>query len=75
MDQLVFQHLQNHIETTMSMGENCANDLAAASEIFTQALLTGQTIYSCGHRETAPLWILILIVQIMARIQSLLSTF
>lgn len=55
MDQLVFQHLQNHIENTMSMGENCANNLAAASDLFTQALLSGQTIYSCGYGETSPL--------------------
>lgn len=55
MDQLVFQHLQNHIENTMSMGENCANSLADAAEIFTQALLSGQTIYSCGHGVTSPL--------------------
>ena len=55
MDQLVFQHLQNHIENTMSMGEDCANNLSDAAEIFTQALLSGQTIYSCGHGVTSPL--------------------
>ena len=55
MDQLVFQHLQNHIEHTMSMGESCANALADASDIMTQALLSGQTIYSCGHGETSSL--------------------
>ncbi|MGB2172840.1 MAG: hypothetical protein ACPHYD_02585, partial [Porticoccaceae bacterium] len=55
MDQLVFQHLQNHIETTMTMGENCANKLAEAAEKITQALLSGHTIYSCGIGETSPL--------------------
>lgn len=55
MDQLVFQHLQNHIETTMAMGENCADKLVEAAEKFSQALLSGQTIYSCGIGETSPL--------------------
>lgn len=55
MDQLVFKHLQNHIETTMTMGENCANKIAEAAEKVTQALLSGQSIYSCGIGETAPL--------------------
>jgi phosphoheptose isomerase len=55
MDQLVFQHLQNHIETTMIMGENCANKIAEAAEKLTHALLSGQSIYSCGIAETAPL--------------------
>lgn len=53
MDQLVFQHLQNHIENTMIMGENCANKIAEASEKVTQALLSGKSIYSCGFAETA----------------------
>ena len=55
MDQLVFQHLQNHIETTMILGENCADKIAEATEKVTQALLSGQSIYSCGFGETAPL--------------------
>lgn len=55
MDQLVFEHLQNHIETTMIMGENCADQIAEAAEKITQALLSGQSIYSCGIGETAPL--------------------
>ena len=55
MDQLVFQHLQNHIETTMILGENCADKIAEATEKVTQALLSGQSIYSCGIGETAPL--------------------
>jgi phosphoheptose isomerase len=55
MDQLVFEHLQNHIETTMVMGENCADQIAEAAEKITQALLSGQSIYSCGIGETAPL--------------------
>ncbi|MDG1693561.1 MAG: SIS domain-containing protein [Porticoccaceae bacterium] len=55
MDQLVFQHLQNHIETTMTMGENCAIKIVDAAEKLTQTLLSGQTIYSCGVGETAPL--------------------
>jgi phosphoheptose isomerase len=55
MDQLVFQHLQNHIETTMIMGENCASKIAEAAEKLTKALLSGQSIYSCGVAETAPL--------------------
>jgi phosphoheptose isomerase len=55
MDHLVFQHLQNHIETTMIMGENCAIKIAKAAEKLTHALLSGQSIYSCGIAETAPL--------------------
>jgi len=55
MDQLVFQHLQNHIETTMTMGENCANKITFAAEKITQVLLSGQSIFSCGVGETAPL--------------------
>ena len=54
MDQVVFQHLQNHIEATMSMGENCAPKIADAAENITQALLAGHKIYSCGIDETAP---------------------
>jgi hypothetical protein len=30
MEQVVFQHLQNHIEATMAMGENCAPKIAEA---------------------------------------------
>lgn len=55
MDQVVFQHLQNHIEATMTMGENCALKIADAAEKITQALLAGHTIYSCGLGEKAPL--------------------
>ena len=55
MNQLVFQHLQNHIETTMTMGENCANKIADAAEKVTHALLSGQSIYSCGNGDTNPL--------------------
>ena len=55
MDQVVFQHLQNHIEATMAMGENCALKITEAAEKLTQALLAGHTIYSCGVGEKAPL--------------------
>ena len=55
MDRLVFQHLQNHIEITMAMGESCTDKLVEASEKFSRALLSGQTIYSCGIKETSPL--------------------
>ncbi len=55
MDQVVFQHLQNHIEATMAMGENCALKIAETAEKVTQALLAGHTIYSCGIGEKAPL--------------------
>jgi phosphoheptose isomerase len=55
MDQVVFEHLQNHIEATMAMGENCATKIADAAEKTTQALLAGHTIYSCGVGEKAPL--------------------
>jgi D-sedoheptulose 7-phosphate isomerase len=55
MDQVVFRHLQNHIEATMAMGENCATKIADAAEKITQALLAGYTIYSCGMDEKAPL--------------------
>ena len=55
MDQVVFRHLQNHIEATMAMGENCATKIADAAEKITQALLAGHTIYSCGMGEKAPL--------------------
>jgi DnaA initiator-associating protein len=54
MDQVVFQHLQNHIEATMAMGENCAPKIAEAAENITQALLAGHKIYSCGVGEKAP---------------------
>ena len=55
MDQLVFQHLQNHIETTMILGENCSDKISEAAEKVTQALLSGQSIFSCGIAENAPL--------------------
>ena len=54
MDQVVFQHLQNHIEATMAMCENCAPKIAEAAENITQALLAGHKIYSCGVGEKAP---------------------
>jgi phosphoheptose isomerase len=53
MDQMVFQHLQNHIETTMTMGENCAEKLVEAAEKFSRALLLGHKIFSCGIGETS----------------------
>ena len=55
MDQTVFRHLQNHIETIMEMGDDCADQIADVAEKLTTALLAGQTIYSCGLDETAPL--------------------
>ena len=45
MDPLVFEHLQNHIETTMVMGENCADQIAEAAEKITQALLSLSLIH------------------------------
>jgi len=52
MDQLVFQHLQNHIEATMMMGENCGEKITDAAEKITQRLLSGQSIFCCGVGET-----------------------
>jgi len=55
MDQTLFQHLQNHIETTMAVGEDCAEKISDAAEKITTALLAGRTIYSCGIEETTSL--------------------
>ena len=55
MDQVVFQHLQNHIEATMAMGENCAVKIAETADKMTQALLSGHTIYSCGTGGKVPI--------------------
>jgi D-sedoheptulose 7-phosphate isomerase len=55
MDQTIFRHLQNHIETTMAMGDDCADQIADVAEKLTTALLAGQTIYSCGLDQTASL--------------------
>jgi len=55
MNQTVFQHLQKHIETTMAVGEDCADSLSDTAEKLTAALLAGQTIYSCGLEDTASL--------------------
>jgi D-sedoheptulose 7-phosphate isomerase len=55
MDQTLFQHLQNHIETTMAVGEDCADKISDAAEKITGALLAGRTIYSCGIEETTTL--------------------
>ena len=55
MDQTLFQHLQHHIETTMAVGEDCADKISDAAEKITAALLAGRTIYSCGIEETTHL--------------------
>lgn len=55
MDQTVFQYFQNHIQTTMAMGEGCAEKISNAAEKLTTALLAGQTIYSCGLEDSASL--------------------
>jgi len=55
MDQMVFQHFQNHIQTTMAMGEGCAEKISNAAEKLTAALLAGRSIYSCGLEESTSL--------------------
>ena len=52
MNHLVFQHLQHHIESVMKLGENCSRQINEATEMLTQALLSGHSIYSCGIGET-----------------------
>ena len=55
MDTAIFQYFQNHIQTTMNVGEQCAESLTKATNQLVGALLDGNTIYSCGHGLTAPL--------------------
>ena len=55
MDQAIFQHFQNHIQTTMAVGENCVQPLTNAANKLVETLLEGNTIFSCGQGHSAHL--------------------
>ena len=55
MDPAIFQHFQNHIQTTMAVGESCAQSLTDAADKLVETLLEGNTIYSCGQKQSAHL--------------------
>lgn len=51
MNQDIFNHFQNVIETTMVVGDICSDSIANASEIITTALLNGHSVFSCGEKS------------------------
>lgn len=55
MDQAIFQHFQNHIQTTMAVGENCAQSISMAADKLASTLINGNTIFSCGQGHSLPL--------------------
>ena len=55
MDRAIFQHFQKHIETAMAVGENCTQSLSDAAHKLTQALLAGNSIFSCGQGHSLAL--------------------
>jgi phosphoheptose isomerase len=55
MDKQIFTHFQKVIETTMVVGDAYSGPMAAAAEKIAQALLAGNTIFSCGDKSAVPL--------------------
>ena len=55
MDQKIFNHFQQLIETTMVVGDSFAEPMAAAAEKISAVLLAGNRIFSCGERGTVSL--------------------
>jgi len=55
MDKQIFTHFQKVIETTMVVGDALSSPMAAAAEKIAQALLAGNTIFSCGDKSAVPL--------------------
>jgi len=51
MDQQIFKHFQNVIETTMVVGDAFAEPIANAAEKVSAALLAGNRIFSCGEKS------------------------
>jgi phosphoheptose isomerase len=51
MDQQIFKHFQNVIETTMVVGDVFSKPIADASHKIAAALLAGNTIFSCGEKS------------------------
>ena len=51
MDQKIFNHFQQLIETTMVVGDSFAKPMAAAAEKISAALLAGNSIFSCGDKS------------------------
>ena len=46
MDQKIFNHFQQLIETTMVVGDRFAEPMAAAAEKISAALLAGNSVFS-----------------------------
>ena len=53
MDQHIFKHFQKLIETTMVVGDTFSEPMALAADKISQALLAGNTIFSCGDKAAA----------------------
>jgi DnaA initiator-associating protein len=51
MDQKIFKHFQKLIESTMQVGEELADPMAAAADAISSALLAGNRLYSCGDKS------------------------
>jgi phosphoheptose isomerase len=51
MDQKIFSHFQNVIETTMVVGDTCSDAIANSAKAITTALLNGHSIFSCGEKS------------------------
>jgi len=51
MDQKIFSHFQNVIETTMVVGDICSESIANSVKAITTALLNGHSIFSCGEKS------------------------
>ena len=53
MDQQIFKHFQDVIETSMIVGDVFSKPIADASHKIAAALLAGNTIFSCGEKSGA----------------------
>lgn len=51
MDQKIFTHFQNVIETTMVVGDTFSEAIANSAKAITAALLNGHSVFSCGEKS------------------------
>jgi phosphoheptose isomerase len=51
MDQKIFNHFQNVIETTMVVGDTFSEAIANSAKAITAALLNGHSVFSCGEKS------------------------
>jgi phosphoheptose isomerase len=55
MQEAIFKHFQDQIQTTMAVGENCTQSLTDAANKLVETLLNGHRVFSCGQESTVAL--------------------